>query len=269
MKNILILKLTVNFNGGSFMLRIIMSGCNGRMGRVITQLVKERSDCEIVAGISIKDLGIFDYPVFDSPEKINVNADVVIDFSNPDLLEPLLKYCLEKKCPLILCTTGFSDLDVQRIKEAANSIPVFFSGNMSIGINMLIELSKLATKVLGDDFDIEIIDTHHNQKLDAPSGTALMIADAISAAGSEEYQYIYDRHSFRGKRRKNEIGIHSIRAGAIVGEHEVIFAGQDEVLKISHIAQSKEIFAVGAINAARFIIDKKPGLYNMGDIIKE
>ena len=182
-------------------------------------------------------------------------------------MPPLLKFALDKKLPIVIATTGFSEQTVEDIKKAAESIPVFYSGNMSLGINLLIELVKKAENVLGSDFDIEIVEKHHNQKIDAPSGTALMIADAISEEIDTPVQYEYDRHSRRIKRPKNEIGIHSIRGGTIVGEHDVIFAGCDEIITVSHTALSKNIFAVGSLNAARFLFGKSAGIYNMGDLV--
>ncbi len=251
------------------MKRILLSGCNGRMGRVITACVKERLDCDIVAGIDLNTSSENDYPIFAQPDDITIDADVLIDFSNPALLSPLLRFAKAKKMPVVLCTTGYSKEQVEQVHEAAQSLPVFYSGNMSLGINLLIELSKKAASVLGDQFDIEIVEKHHNQKLDAPSGTALMIADGISSVMEDNMKYVYDRHSQRKKRETSEIGIHSIRGGTIVGEHEVIFAGHHEVITLSHSAQSKEVFATGSINAAVYLADNKPaGLYDMSDLLK-
>jgi 4-hydroxy-tetrahydrodipicolinate reductase len=239
------------------------------MGRVITECVKVRIDCDIVAGIDLNTSVQNDYPVFAKPDDITCDADVLVDFSNPVLLSPLLEFAKAKKMPIVLCTTGYSKEQVEQVHEAAKFIPVFYSGNMSLGINLLIELSKKAAAVLGDQFDIEIIEKHHNQKLDAPSGTALMIADAISSVKNDSMRYVYDRHSQRKKRESSEIGIHSIRGGTIVGEHEVIFAGHHEVITLSHSVQSKEVLAVGAINAAVYLADEKPaGLYDMSDLLK-
>ena len=250
------------------MVNVIMHGCNGHMGRVVTELIEKDENVQIVAGIDAYTGVQNEYPVFPSIKECTVKADVIIDFSNPASLDDILAYALEKKIPCVLCTTGYSPEQVEKIKKASESVAVFYSGNMSLGINLLIELSKEAAKILGAaDFDIEIVEKHHNQKIDAPSGTALMIADGISDTLAEEPQYVYDRHSYRKKRSKNEIGIHSVRGGTIVGEHEVIFAGHDEVVTISHQAQSKEVFAVGAVNAAVYLADQSAGMYNMGNLL--
>ena len=251
------------------MKRIIISGCNGRMGNQISEGIKARSDCITVAGIDVNGSAKKEYPVFSRPSEINCEADVLIDFSNPSLLSPLLEFGLARKMPLVICTTGYSEEQTAQIRKASECIPVFYSGNMSLGVNLVIELAKKAAAVLGDQFDIEIIEKHHNQKLDAPSGTALMIADAISEVRDGKTNYVYDRHSQRKKREKSEIGIHSIRGGSIVGEHEVLFAGPGEVIGISHSAQSKEIFATGSINAALFLAGKPAGLYRMADLISK
>lgn len=251
------------------MKRIIISGCNGRMGNQISEGIKARSDCITVAGIDVNGSAKKEYPVFSRPSEINCEADVLIDFSNPSLLSPLLEFGLARKMPLVICTTGYSEEQTAQIRKASERIPVFYSGNMSLGVNLVIELAKKAAAVLGDQFDIEIIEKHHNQKLDAPSGTALMIADAISEVRDGKTNYVYDRHSQRKKREKSEIGIHSIRGGSIVGEHEVLFAGPGEVISISHSAQSKEIFATGSINAALFLAGKPAGLYRMADLISK
>ena len=251
------------------MVRIILSGCNGRMGKVIANSVLNRDDCVIEAGIDINDADNDNFEVFSSPLDVTRDADVIIDFSNPSAFEPLLEFALKKKMPIVFCTTGFSKEQVNRIKETSKIIPIFYSRNMSLGINLIIELSKKAVSVLGKSFDIEILEKHHNQKLDAPSGTALMIADEISSVLDENPHYVYDRHSYRKPRSKSEIGIHSLRGGTIVGDHEVIFAGHDELLKITHSAQSKEIFALGSINAAIFLCRKPASLYSMSDLLNE
>lgn len=250
------------------MKRILLCGCCGKMGRVITRLVGERDDCLIVAGVDLqedRETGAF--PVYSSVDYVEETVDVIIDFSHPSLLSSLLAYAKEHRVPIVLCTTGYTAEQVEELKEASQQTAVFYSRNMSIGINLLIELSKKAAQVLGSDFDIEIVEEHHNQKIDAPSGTALMIADAIRDSLDSPVSYVYDRHSQRKKREKNEIGIHSIRGGTIVGEHEVIFAGNNEVIRLSHSAQSKEVFASGAVNAALFLAEKPAGLYDMSAMV--
>ena len=247
------------------MTKIIMNGCNGKMGQVISRIVAEDETCEIVAGFDISDKGTNTYPVYTNPADFHGEADVVIDFSHPDCLEGLLGYCKSRKLPVIVATTGLSNQQKNIMEAASRDIPVFFSANMSLGINLLIDLAKKATKLLGESFDIEIIEKHHNQKIDAPSGTALAIADAI--AEDMEAEYVYDRHTSRKKRKKSEIGIHAVRGGTIVGEHTVIFAGNDEIIELKHQAASKEIFAVGAVKAAKFLAGKAPGMYCMNDLI--
>ena len=249
------------------MTKIIMNGCNGKMGQVITRLVSEDPDCEIVAGFDVNDSIENAYPVFTNPDEFTGEADVVIDFSHPSALTNILTYCKKRKLPVILATTGFTNEQKNEFTDASNEIPVFFSANMSLGINLLIALAKKATKLLEGNFDIEIVERHHNQKIDAPSGTALAIADAIDETLSFPAEYVYDRHAVRRKRKKTEIGLHAVRGGTIVGDHEIIFAGTDEVIELKHSAHSKEVFAVGAIKAAKFITDKPAGMYNMNDLI--
>lgn len=251
------------------MIRIIMNGCNGKMGQVITSLAAQDSECEIVAGFDVNTAVENTYPVYSDPNEFTGEADVVIDFSHPSCLTGLLEYCKKRKLPVILCTTGFSEEQKREFTEAASEIPVFFSANMSLGINLLIALAKKAAKLLEGNFDIEIVEKHHNQKIDAPSGTALAIADAIDDTLSYPAEYVYDRHSVRRKRGKREIGLHAVRGGTIVGEHEIIFAGLDEVIELKHSAHSKEVFAVGAIKAAKFITSKPAGMYSMNDLISE
>lgn len=251
------------------MIRIILSGCNGKMGKVIARSVLERSDCKIVAGVDMNTNENDNFEVFKSIMEVKCNADVIIDFSHPNALDLLLNFAIKNKIPIVFCTTGFSDEQISKIKDASNIIPIFYSENMSLGISLLIELCKRAANVLGRDFDIEILEKHHNQKIDAPSGTAVMIANKIASVLGGNSHYVYDRHSYRKPRNKNEIGIHSVRGGTIVGEHEVIFAGQDELLKISHSAQSKEIFALGSINAAIFICKKTASLYDVSDLLNK
>lgn len=249
------------------MTKIILCGCNGKMGKVIQSCVAAREDCRIVAGIDINTEVTGGFPVFSSLAECSLSADVVIDFSHPSLLNELLEYCVKTQTPLVLATTGYSEQQIEQIHIAAKQTAVFFSFNMSLGVNLLVELSKKAAEVLGDQFDIEVIEKHHNQKIDAPSGTAIMLVDEINHTLDEQYKYVYDRHSVRKKRDKNEIGIHSVRGGTIVGEHEVIFAGRDEIVTLSHSARSKEVFAVGAVKAALYLSGKASGLYNMGDML--
>ena len=249
------------------MVNVILSGCNGKMGKVISGLALKRADCQIIAGVDLRTDSSFGYPVYSSFSELPELNAVIVDFSNPSTLDGLLGYALKNSLPCVLCSTGYSEEQIKKIKEYSNTIPVFYSGNMSLGINLLIALSKKAAEVLGGDFDIEIIEKHHKQKVDAPSGTALMIADALCDSLSEEPQYVYDRHSQRKKRSRNEIGIHSVRGGTIVGEHEVIFAGHDEVVSIKHQAQSKEVFAAGSLNAAIYMADKTGGMYDMSDVL--
>ncbi len=248
------------------MTRIILSGANGKMGKVIQSVVSGRDDCEIVAGVDLNTRSD-SFPVYDSIKNVKEKADVVIDFTNPVLLDDLLFYSKETGTPLVIATTGYDTAQKKQIEDASKESAVFFTYNMSLGINLLANLAKKAADILGRDFDIEIVEKHHNQKIDAPSGTALMLADAICEEFDEPLKYEYDRHSKREKRSKNEIGMHSVRGGTIVGEHEIIFAGRDEIITLSHSARSKEIFAVGAVNAAVFMNGKSSGLYSMKDLI--
>ena len=250
------------------MVKMIMHGCNGKMGQVITKIVKEDANAEIVAGID-KYMGIpNEYPVFESIEKCDVEADVVIDFSNAAAVDGLLDYCVEKQVPVVLCTTGLSEEQLGKVQEASKKVAVLKSANMSLGVNMLLKLLQDATKILAPaGFDIEIVEKHHNQKVDAPSGTALALADSINAAMDDAYTYIYDRSQVRQKRDKKEIGISAVRGGTIVGEHEVIYAGEDEVIEFKHTAHSKAVFAKGAVEAGKFLKGKGAGLYSMQDVI--
>ena len=248
------------------MTKIILNGCNGKMGMAISRIVAERNDCEIVAGVDINTSVSREFPVYKSIKEVE-KGDVIIDFSHPSCLSDLLEYAVTTKTPIVVATTGLSDADIENVKSAAKAVPVFFTFNMSLGINLLVELSKTASKVLGDRFDIEIIEKHHNQKIDAPSGTAIMLANAINEANDGKYVYEYNRQAKREKRDAKEIGIHAIRGGNIVGEHEVIFAGHDEIISLSHSAGSKEVFAAGAVNAAVYISNVEPGLYDMKNLI--
>lgn len=253
------------------MTRICITGACGRMGRVITSLVEKREDCKIVSGVDKTGEKYADFPVFTSVFDLQNNPDakpdVIIDFSHPSALPDLLSYCKMNNVPAVIATTGYSDEERAQIEAAAAQIPIFFTFNMSLGINLLADLAKRAVQVLGGQFDIEIVEKHHNQKKDAPSGTAIMLAEAINEELDGKMRYVYDRHAVRRPREKEEIGMHAIRGGTIVGEHDIIFAGHDEVITLSHSAQSREVFAVGAVNAAVFLSGKPAGLYAMGDLI--
>lgn len=248
------------------MIRVILVGACGTMGRVIAGH-SYHSGFEIVAGIDNNENSGLSFPVYNSFQKCYHKADVIIDFSHPALLGDLLTYATANKVPAVIATTGMNDENIASIKSAAREVPIFFSFNMSLGVSLIAKLAKLAAEVLGENFDVEIIEKHHNQKIDSPSGTAVILADAVSESLPYESQRVYERQSVRRKRRREEIGIHSIRGGNLVGEHEVIFAGTDEVITISHSARSKAIFATGAFKAARFIIDKDAGLYGMDNLI--
>lgn len=249
------------------MTNIAICGANGKMGKTIYSCIKEREDCTVIAGIDLYTEQYADFPIVDSPDKLPVKPDVIIDFSNPASLDALLDYCLSTGTPVVVASTGYSDEQIAKIKSAAEQIPVFFTFNMSLGINLLVTLAKKAASVLGDQFDIEIVEKHHNQKIDAPSGTAIMLANAINETLDNSKTYVYDRHSRRQKREKSEIGMHAIRGGTIVGEHDIIFAGHDEVITLSHSAASKTVFAEGSINAAVFLKDREPGLYDMSQMV--
>ncbi|MBQ8508308.1 MAG: 4-hydroxy-tetrahydrodipicolinate reductase [Clostridia bacterium] len=247
-------------------IKILLSGAMGRLGRAVTAACEESDVYKVVAGVDIQPAAE-KFPVYAKPADCDCDVDVIIDCSHHTAVGPLLDYAIEKKLPVVICTTGHTVSEVTRIHEAAASIPVFYSRNMSVGINLLIELAKKAAKVLGEDFDIEIIEKHHNKKLDAPSGTALMIADAVADTVYYEPEYVYERQSRRQARDKKEIGIHSVRGGTIVGEHEILFAGTDEVITISHQAASRDVFARGAIRAAGYVVGKEPGFYDMSTML--
>ncbi len=250
------------------MLKIALSGCNGRMGRVIQDIVSGRENMRIVAGFDINTAKTSGFPVFSDPFEYQGACDVIIDFSNASSTEHLLAYCEKKNVPVIICTTGHSKEQLDKIREASTKFPVFRSGNMSLGINLMVDLLKRSASILGGGFDVEIIEKHHSQKLDAPSGTALMLADAVSGALPNAGEYVYDRHERREKRPAGEIGISSVRGGTIVGEHSVLFCGRDEVIEIKHTALSREVFAAGAVDAAEFMAgDLRPGMYDMNDVI--
>lgn len=250
------------------MIKVIMHGCNGRMGQVITGLIAADDEIEIVAGIDAYNQRENTYPVFASLEECQVEADAVIDFSNAAVVEHLLDYCVKRKLPVAVCTTGLSKEQIEYLHKASEKVAVLFSYNMSLGINMLLKLVKEAAKILAPaGFDMEIVEKHHNQKVDAPSGTAIALANSINEALDNAYEYQYDRSRERKKRDKMEIGLHAVRGGTIVGEHEVIFAGIDEVIEFNHKAYSKSVFGKGAVQAAKFLAGKPAGLYTMADLI--
>lgn len=251
------------------MVKLIMHGCNGKMGQVITKIVKEDANAEIVAGVD-KYMGIQnEYPVYADIKECDVEADVIIDFSNAAAVDGLLDYCVEKQVPVVLCTTGLSEEQLAKVKATSEKVAVLKSANMSLGINMLLKLLQDATKILAPaGYDIEIVEKHHNQKVDAPSGTALALADSINEVLDNEYEYKYDRSQERKKREKKEIGISAVRGGTIVGEHEVIYAGEDEVIEFKHTAYSKAVFAKGAVEAGKFLKGKGAGMYGMQDVIE-
>ena len=238
------------------------------MGRTIANIVEEDAEAKIVAGVDVTDAGDRSFPVFKSIADCQVEADAIIDFSTPKILDDLLDYSKEKKVPVVLCTTGYSEEQLVKIEEAAKETAVLKSANMSLGINTLMKLLQEAAKVLATEgFDVEIVEKHHNQKVDAPSGTAIALADSINEAMADQYVYNYDRSHERKKREKNEIGIVAVRGGTIVGQHDVIFAGADEVIEFHHTAYSKAIFGKGAVEAAKFLAGKPAGMYDMSDVI--
>lgn len=250
------------------MIRILMHGCNGRMGKAIDELLKEEKELIVVAGVDAYFGEEKKYPIYQSLSACKEKADVVIDFSNAEAVDELVAFCVEEKLPLVLCTTGLSEKQLAEVNLVATKIPVLKSANMSLGINLLLEMLKDATRVLATKgYDIEILERHHNQKVDAPSGTALALADAINEELEVPFDYVYDRSPVRQKRGQEEIGIVALRGGTIVGEHEVMFAGSDEVITFKHAAHSRMVFAKGAMEAARFLVNQSPGMYNMGDVI--
>ena len=254
--------------GEENMIKVIMHGCNGRMGQTITGLLANDTEARIVAGVDMVDCRDNGYPVFTNLADCDVEADVVIDFASSKAVDGLLDYCVERQIPVVLCTTGLSNEQLLHVEEASKKVAVLKSGNMSLGINTVQKLIADAAKVLAPaGFDVEIVEKHHNQKLDAPSGTAIMLADSVNEAMNNQYHYVYDRSQVRQVRDTKEIGISAVRGGSIVGDHDVIFAGKDEVITISHMAYSRAIFGNGAIAAAKFLAGKDAGYYNMGHVI--
>ena len=252
------------------MVRIIMHGCNGHMGQVISGLVEKDAEAEIVAGIDVADQGKNSYPVFPDIEVCNVEADVIIDFSSAKAVDKLLDYSAKREIPAVVCTTGLSEEQIAHLEETSKKVAILKSANMSLGINTLLKLIQDAAKVLAKaGFDMEIVEKHHNLKVDAPSGTALTLADSLNEAMDGEYHYVYDRSQRREQRDSKEIGISAVRGGTIVGEHEVIFAGPDEVIEFKHTAYSKAVFGKGAVEAAKFLAGKPAGKYDMSDVINK
>jgi len=252
------------------MVRIIMHGCNGHMGQVISGLVEKDAEAEIVAGIDVADQGKNSYPVFSDIEVCNVEADVIIDFSSAKAVDKLLDYSAKREIPAVVCTTGLSEEQLAHLEETSKKVAILKSANMSLGINTLLKLIQDAAKVLAKaGFDMEIVEKHHNLKVDAPSGTALALADSLNEAMDGEYHYVYDRSQRREQRDSKEIGISAVRGGTIVGEHEVIFAGPDEVIEFKHTAYSKAVFGKGAVEAAKFLAGKPAGKYDMSDVINK
>ena len=250
------------------MVNIIMNGCNGRMGQMISGIVAEDSNAKIVAGIDIVGGQKNDYPVFTSIDDCDVEADVVIDFGAAAAVDHLLDWCVANQVGCVECTTGLSEEQLVHLEECAKKVAILKSANMSLGINVLMKLVAEAANVFADaGFDIEIVEKHHKMKLDAPSGTALALADSINEARDNEYEYIYDRSQRRQKRDSKELGISAVRGGTIVGDHDVIFAGQDEVITFSHQAFSRAVFGKGAVQAAKYLKGKGPGHYTMSDVI--
>lgn len=251
------------------MIKLIMHGCNGKMGQVISGLVAADPEVELVAGIDARDEGHNSYPVFGQIEDCLVEADCLIDFSAAPAVDRMLAYCVDRQLPCVLCTTGLSGEQLEKVREASEKVAILRSANMSLGINLLLKLLKEAAGVLAPaGFDIEVVEKHHNQKTDAPSGTALALADAINEEFDGRFEYVYDRSGRREKRAEKEIGISAVRGGTIVGDHDVLFAGADEVITFSHRAYSKAVFGKGAVQAAKFLAGKPAGMYRMSDVIE-
>ena len=249
------------------MIRVLLSGICGAMGKVFLDACSLREDMEVVAGVDLSQGETGGIPVYPAFCEVREQADILVDFSNPAALDSLYAFCVENSVPAVICTTGFTSGQETKIAELSEEVPVFKSANMSLGINLLANLAKTAAGLLSPGFDIEIVEKHHKRKVDAPSGTAMMLAKEINSACSDSFHYVYERESARQSRKTDEIGIHSIRGGTIVGDHDIIFAGTDEVITLSHNASSRSVFATGAIAAALFLIKQPPGLYSMNDLI--
>lgn len=250
------------------MVKVIMNGCNGKMGQVISKITAEDPQIEVIAGIDVLDNIQNPYPVFTDISECQISADVIIDFSTAKAVDALLDYAVFKQIPVVLCTTGLTEEQLRHVEEASDKVAVLKSANMSLGINTIMKLLQQAVLVFGPaGYDVEIVEKHHNLKLDAPSGTAIALADSMNEVMNHQYEYIYDRSRRREKRGKKELGISAVRGGTIVGEHEVLFAGTDEVIEIKHTAYSKAVFAKGAVEAAKFLAGKPAGLYSMSDVI--
>jgi len=250
------------------MVKVLLCGCNGRMGRAVHNIVSTEKEMEIVAGVDSYQEIANPYPVFSSVKEVNVPCDVIIDFSSSQATDDLLDFCVQTGVPVVLCSTGLSEAQIKKVEETSEHAAVLRSGNMSLGVNLIVKMLGEMSNVLTEaGFDVEIVEKHHKMKMDAPSGTALMLADAVNNASNGKYSYIYDRTERREVRPENEIGISAVRGGSIVGDHDVIFAGQDEVVTISHRAYSRTLFAKGAVSAAYFLADKKSGYYTMQDVI--
>ncbi len=251
------------------MIKILLHGAGGKMGKVVSEIVAASNNMEIVCGVdAFADPSAFDFPVYETMSLSTEKADVVIDFSHFSAVPNVLEYSVNTKTPAVICTTGIDGELEKAIDAASKKVAIFRSGNMSLGINLMIDLAKRATSVLGENFDIEIIEKHHNRKVDAPSGTAFMIAQGIESEKSADGAFVYGRHGKNAKRKPDEIGIHAVRGGTIVGEHTVIFAGNDEIIEIRHSATSRNVFAEGAVTAASFLSGRSPGLYDMNSILK-
>lgn len=247
------------------MLKVIVNGCLGKMGKVLTKCVQEDNELELVCGVSFNPTETTNYKIYSKMSDIKESADVIIDFSHHDALDDVLSFALKTKTPLVIATTGYNNEELNKIKESSKIIPIFLSYNMSLGINVLLKLIKESTKLL-EGFDIEVVEKHHNKKFDAPSGTAMMIANAIKEV-LPTVENNYGRHGRNSKRKENEVGIHAIRGGTIVGEHNVIYAGHDEIIELKHIAHSKDIFAKGSISAAKYLVNQNAGYYNMDNML--